>query len=129
MAIQRAAAKGLAVEEFLSEFIETNLNGEDEKPFTKPQLLKNGKESLRLGLKAIHIWQTCRRQTTAARAFIEKGSLMTVTLKLKPELEAKATEQAAIRGVSIENFLAEFLYENLNGETEKPFYETATNEE
>lgn len=54
---------------------------------------------------------------------------MTVRLELKPKTEAKAIQQAAAKGLAIEEFLTEFIETNLNGEEEKPFYETATNEE
>jgi hypothetical protein len=54
---------------------------------------------------------------------------MTVTLELKPETEAKAIQQAASRGVAVEDLLIEVIETNLNSENEKPFYETATNED
>lgn len=54
---------------------------------------------------------------------------MSVTLELKPETQTRAAREAAARGVSIETFLAEVIEENLNGEEEKPFHETATAEE
>ncbi len=54
---------------------------------------------------------------------------MTVTLELKPETEARAIEQAAARGVPVEEFLESVIEDTLNGSEEKPFYETATAEE
>lgn len=54
---------------------------------------------------------------------------MTVTLELKPEVEARAIEQAAAHGVRVEAFLESVIEDSLNGSEEKPFYETATAEE
>ncbi len=54
---------------------------------------------------------------------------MSITLELKPEIEARAAREAAARGVPVETFLTGFIEENLNGVEEKPFYETATTEE
>ncbi len=54
---------------------------------------------------------------------------MTVTLELKPEVEARAMEQAAAHGVPVEAFLESVIESNLSDEAKKPFYETATAEE
>lgn len=54
---------------------------------------------------------------------------MTVTLELKPEVEARAVEQAAAHGVPVEEFLESVIEESLSNGEEKPFYETATAEE
>lgn len=54
---------------------------------------------------------------------------MTVTLELKPEVEALVIEQAAARGVPVEAFLQSVIEGTLNNREEKPFYETATAEE
>jgi hypothetical protein len=54
---------------------------------------------------------------------------MTITIELRPNTEAKVVQQAAMKGLAIEEFLSEFIETNLNGEEEKPFYETATFEE
>ena len=55
---------------------------------------------------------------------------MTVTLELKPETESRVTRKAKTLGKTVENYLLEIIEENLNGEQEeKPFYETATDEE
>ncbi len=55
---------------------------------------------------------------------------MSITLELKPEIEARAAREAATRGVPVETFLAEVIEENLNGgKKKKSFYETATIEE
>lgn len=54
---------------------------------------------------------------------------MSITLKLKPEVEARAAREAAARGVSVETLLADVIEENLNGGEEKPFHQTATTEE
>ena len=40
---------------------------------------------------------------------------MTVTLELKPEVEARVVEQAASRGVPVEDFLESVIEESLNG--------------
>jgi len=54
---------------------------------------------------------------------------MTVTLELKPEVEARVIEQAAARGVPVEAFLQSVIEDTLNNREEKAFYETATAEE
>ena len=55
---------------------------------------------------------------------------MTVMLELKPEVESRITKKAKSLGKTVENFLLEVIEENLHDEREeKPFYETATNEE
>lgn len=55
---------------------------------------------------------------------------MTITLELKPEIENLVTAKAESLGKTVETFLVEIIEENLNGEArEKPFYETATDEE
>jgi len=51
---------------------------------------------------------------------------MIATLKLKPEVEARALEQAAKRGVSVEDFLESVIEDSLEGREEKPFYQSAT---
>ena len=55
---------------------------------------------------------------------------MTVMLELKPEVENRITKKAKSLGKTVENFLLEVIEENLHDEREeKPFYETATDEE
>jgi hypothetical protein len=54
---------------------------------------------------------------------------MTVTLELKPEVEARVIEQAAAHGVPVEEFLESVIEENLNGEEGESFAETASLEE
>jgi hypothetical protein len=54
---------------------------------------------------------------------------MTVTLELKPEVEARVIEQAAAYGVPVEEFLQSVIEGSLSNGEEKPFYETATAEE
>lgn len=55
---------------------------------------------------------------------------MTVMLELKPEVESRITKKAKSLGKTVENFLLEVIEENLQNEREeKPFYETATDEE
>ena len=55
---------------------------------------------------------------------------MTVMLELKPEVESRITKKAKSLGKTVENFLLEVIEENLHDEREeKPFYETATDEE
>lgn len=55
---------------------------------------------------------------------------MTVTLELKPEIESRLNAKAKSLGLTIETFLLEVIEENLDEEhEEKPFYETATDEE
>jgi predicted DNA-binding protein len=51
-------------------------------------------------------------------------------LELKPEVESRITKKAKSLGKTVENFLLEVIEENLHIEREeKPFYETATDEE
>lgn len=55
---------------------------------------------------------------------------MTVMLELKPEVENRVTKKAKSLGKTVETFLLEVIEENLQVEQdEKPFYETATDEE
>lgn len=54
---------------------------------------------------------------------------MTVTLELKPEVEAQVIAQAAAHGVSVEEFLRSVIEDSLSNGEEKPFYETAPAEE
>ena len=50
---------------------------------------------------------------------------MTVTLELKPEVEARAVEQAEAHGVPVKEFLESVIEENLSGEEGKSFAEMA----
>ena len=55
---------------------------------------------------------------------------MTVMLELKPEVENRITRKAKSLGKTVETFLLEVIEENLRDKpAEKPFYETATDEE
>jgi predicted DNA-binding protein len=55
---------------------------------------------------------------------------MTVTLEIKPEIKDRAEAKAKSLGKALETFLIEVIEENINGDLEeKPFYETASNEE
>lgn len=54
---------------------------------------------------------------------------MTVTLDLKPEIEARLRAKAAQRGLPVEKFLAGVIELEVGRENEKPFHETATPEE
>lgn len=55
---------------------------------------------------------------------------MTVTLELEPEVEILAKLKAESLGMTIENYLLEIVERDLGGEIdERPFYETATDEE
>lgn len=54
---------------------------------------------------------------------------MSVTLELKPEVEARAVKQAEAHGVPVEEFLESVIEENLNGEEGESFAETAALEE
>jgi len=54
---------------------------------------------------------------------------MSVTLELKPEIEARAIEQAEAHGVPVAAFLESVIEETLNGEEGKSFAETASLEE
>lgn len=49
---------------------------------------------------------------------------MTVTLELKPEIEARAVEQAASCGVPVESFLESVIEESLNGGEVQYSYQT-----
>lgn len=49
---------------------------------------------------------------------------MSITLELKPEVEALAVEQAASRGVPIEDFLKSIIEDGLNGTEEGTGYRT-----
>lgn len=50
---------------------------------------------------------------------------MSVTLELKPEVEARAAEEAASRGVPVEDFLESVIEDTLAGGEGKPPYRTA----
>jgi hypothetical protein len=50
---------------------------------------------------------------------------MAVTLELKPEVEARAVEQAASRGVPVEDFLESVIEDSLNGEADQISYQTS----
>jgi hypothetical protein len=50
---------------------------------------------------------------------------MTVTLELKPEVEARVVEQAASRGVPVEDFLESVIEESLNGVENLNSYRTS----
>ena len=55
---------------------------------------------------------------------------MTITLELKPEIENRVTAKAKSRGLTVESFLIEVIEETISEKVnEKPFYETATDEE
>jgi len=55
---------------------------------------------------------------------------MTVTLELKPEIKNRLTAKAKSLGKTVEVFLVEVIEESINGSLqEKPFYETASDEE
>ena len=55
---------------------------------------------------------------------------MSITLELEPEVESRVRLKAKSLGTSVENFLVEFIDENVtDGITERLFYETATDEE
>lgn len=54
---------------------------------------------------------------------------MSVTLELKPEVEARANEQAAARGVPVESFLEAVIEDTLTEREGQPLDETATAEE
>lgn len=49
---------------------------------------------------------------------------MTVTLELKPEIEARAVEQAASRGMPVEDFLESVIEDSLSGSEGKTSYLT-----
>ncbi len=50
---------------------------------------------------------------------------MSVTIELKPEVEARAVEQAAGRGVTVEDFLESVIEDRLSGGERSPVYKTA----
>jgi hypothetical protein len=50
---------------------------------------------------------------------------MSVTLELKPEVEARAVEQAASRGVPVEDFLESVIEDRLSGGEGNSVYRTA----
>lgn len=50
---------------------------------------------------------------------------MTVTLELKPEVEARVVEQAASRGVPVKDFLESMIENSLNGGEGNSVYQTA----
>jgi hypothetical protein len=54
---------------------------------------------------------------------------MTVTLELKPEIEARIRAKAAARGLPVEKFLEAVIEIDVNRGNERPFHETATPEE
>lgn len=54
---------------------------------------------------------------------------MTVTLDLKPEIEARLREKAAERGLPVERFLEAVIELDVSRGGEKPFHETASVEE
>lgn len=54
---------------------------------------------------------------------------MTITLELKPEVEARAKRQAGARGVSVEDYLRSVIERILKADTDHSFYETASIEE
>ena len=55
---------------------------------------------------------------------------MTVTLKLKPEIESRASAKAKSSGKTIETLLVEIIEEKFARESgDKPFYETASEAE
>jgi predicted HicB family RNase H-like nuclease len=54
---------------------------------------------------------------------------MTITLQLKPEIEARLIAQAVLQGVSVEVYLESLIENSLVNQTEITFSETATYEE
>ena len=55
---------------------------------------------------------------------------MTVTLELKPEIESRVSAKAKSIGKTVETFLVEIIKYNINSNIEeKPFYQTASDEE
>lgn len=50
-----------------------------------------------------------------AESRVDWVKTMSVTLELKPEVEARAIEQAASCGVAVEDFLESVIEESLNG--------------
>lgn len=55
---------------------------------------------------------------------------MTVTLELKPEIETRLNAKAKSLGLTIETFLVEVIEKTISDKAnEKPFYETASDEE
>jgi hypothetical protein len=49
---------------------------------------------------------------------------MTVTLELKPEVEARAVEQASSRGIPVEDFLESVIEDSLSNGAEQIYYQT-----
>jgi hypothetical protein len=54
---------------------------------------------------------------------------MTVTLELKPEVEARVRAKAAERGLPVEKFIQSVIEIDVDRGGERPFHETATPEE
>ncbi len=54
---------------------------------------------------------------------------MTLTIELKPEIEAQIIERAAAQGVPVKVYLESFIEDRLSTGNGKPFYETATADE
>jgi hypothetical protein len=54
---------------------------------------------------------------------------MTVTLELKPEVEARIRARAAERGLPVEKFIQSVIEIDMAREGERPFHETATDQE
>lgn len=55
---------------------------------------------------------------------------MTVTLDLEPEIEIRAKSKAKSLGKTVENYFLEVIKQDLKDEPqERPFFETATDEE
>ena len=54
---------------------------------------------------------------------------MTITLQLKPEIEARLIAQAVLQGVSVEVYLESLIENSLVNQTEITFSETANYEE
>lgn len=55
---------------------------------------------------------------------------MTVTLELNPEVESRVSAKAKSIGKTVETFLVEIIESNISSNMdEKPFYETASDEE
>lgn len=63
------------------------------------------------------------------RLSVRIGVVMTVTLELKPEVEARIRAKAAERGLAVEEFIQSVIEIDVNREGERPFHETATPEE
>jgi len=58
-----------------------------------------------------------------AESRVYRVKTMSVTLELKPEVEARAIEQAASRGV-VEDYLESVIEESLNGGVDQISYQT-----